>query len=48
MKVLCIYNGEWQMIESRHKVDRIDFRKYVNKKKESLESGSRHVQKKRR
>ncbi|OUM56808.1 hypothetical protein PIROE2DRAFT_18427 [Piromyces sp. E2] len=48
MKVLCIYNGEWQMIENDHKVDKIDFRKYINKKKESLGSGSQHVHKRRR
>ncbi|ORX59081.1 P-loop containing nucleoside triphosphate hydrolase protein [Piromyces finnis] len=48
MKVLCIYNGEWQMIENKHKVDKIDFRKYINKKKESLGHGSQHIHKKRR
>lgn len=40
MKVLCIYNGEWQMLENEQKIEKIDFRKYINRRKQLLENNS--------
>jgi len=47
MKILCVYNGEWQMISNKND-HKIDFKHYINKRKMKSRESSRHVHKKRR
>jgi len=49
MKILCVYNGEWQMFENKQKkIDKIDFKKYVENRKKLLRGEPRHINKKKR
>jgi chromosome segregation ATPase len=47
MKILCVYNGEWQMIDNEND-HKIDFKKYISNRKKKSGENSRHANKKRR
>jgi len=47
MKILCVYNGEWQMIDNEND-HKIDFKKYISNRKKKYRENSRNDNKKRR